>query len=60
MTLTLLLKITFISFGLALAIFLALGVVLMFAEADIDTQGNRLLFSGCFLISIPIAVKYII
>jgi hypothetical protein len=52
-------KIPFASFGLALALLMPMNLVLLIAGVDISPSSARVLFMVCFLVSIPVAVKYL-
>jgi hypothetical protein len=56
-------KISIAAFGVAIAIFSIIQVALILLGININPEGSlnntRLLFSGCFLVSIPLTIKFL-
>jgi len=56
-------KIPIASFGIALALFMLLNVILFIFNVSINSGENlnntRYLFLGCYLVSLPIAARYL-
>ena len=50
-------------FGIAFAIFMVINILIMFLgiqlNSDDSLNNTRLLFAVCFMVSIPIGIKYI-